>query len=180
MPEGYETAPNLPCRPVKPRHLLKSLYAFDASFALFIILIPLYAFWQCRWRADAETALFKHYLLWPGIFIVATAIGWLIVRQRLGARARAAMTPEGAKLGLLHPWLMLFLFIPHLLDLAIIIFCNFFVRGLFGVANLTMTAASLFLLVISIAVLARMERDVAPPPEPTETPSPAPALDPQA
>ncbi len=97
----------------------------------------------------------------------ATALGWLIVRQQLHARAAKALAEgNGSRIGLLHPWLMLFLFIPHLLDLANIIFCNFFVRGLFGVANLTMTAASLFLLVVAIAVLARMERDVAPPPEP--------------
>ena len=178
MPEGHETAPNLPCRPVRPKHLLKSLYAFDVGFALFIILIPLYAFWQCRWRVDAETEWFRHYLIWPGIFVAATAIGWLFVRHQLHVRARQALAAGGKRIGLLHPWLMLFLFIPHLLDLANIIYCNFFVRGLFGVANLTMTAASLFLLVVAIAVLAHMERDVAPPPEPTETPSPAP--EPQA
>jgi hypothetical protein len=167
MPDGYETAPSLPCRPVRPNHLIKSLYAFDAGFALFIVLIPLYAFWQCRWRADAETALFTHYLLWPGIFVAATAIGWLALRWRLHARARLAMTKGNERIGLLHPWLMLFLFIPHLLDLANIIFCNFFVRGRFGVANLTLTAASLFLLVVAIAVLAHVERDVEQPPEPS-------------
>ncbi len=169
MPGGYETAPNLPCHPVRPTQLLKSLYAFDGSFALFIILIPLYAFWQCRWRTDAETELFKHYLLWPGVFVIATVVSWLVVRQCLAARAHAAMTPEGAKLGLLHPWLMLFLFIPRLLDLANMIYCNFFVRGLFGVANLTMTASSLFLMVVAIAILAHMERDVAPPAEPANS-----------
>ena len=166
MPEGHETAPNLPCRPVRPRQLMKSLWAFDVGFAFFIILIPFYAFWQCRWRADAEIGWLRHYLLWPGIFIVATALGWLMVRKNLLQRARQAMAKGGSQVGLLHPWLMLFLFIPHLLDLANIIYCNFFVRGLFGVANMTMTAASLFLLVVAIAVLARMERDVAPPPEP--------------
>ena len=167
MPEGHETAPNLPCRPVRPRHLLKALWAFDIGFALFVILIPLYAFWQCRWRADAETGWLKHYLLWPGIFVVATALGWMLVRKSLRQRAHQAMSEGGSRIGLLHPWLMLFLFIPHLLDLANIIYCNFFVRGLFGVANMTMTAASLFLLVVAIAVLAHMERDVAPPPEPS-------------
>ncbi|MBP5299947.1 MAG: hypothetical protein J6Y80_00950 [Victivallales bacterium] len=169
MKEGFETAPNLPCRPVRPQQLLKSLYAFDAGFAFFIVIIPLCALWQCKWRAAAEDSLLAHYLIWPGIFVAATALGWLAVRRKIASRALQAVDNKELNVGMLHPWLMLFLFIPHLLDLANIIVCNFYVKGLFGVANLTMTAASLFLLVVAIAILARMERNIAPPPEPQET-----------
>jgi len=160
---GKDQVERMPCVPVRPEKFKKYLYLFDACFVLFTVMTPLFAFWNCRWRANPETGLLNEYLVVPTVIVLVTDILWLILRLRLVKRANE--NPDGT--GLFHPTL-LFMF----LGLSVADKVNEFVAiartgGSYGSRMAVVNAISVLVSLLAIAVISHMERGVrVPEPEP--------------
>ena len=168
-PSEHEQMEVLPVKRVSPKALLVALKVIDACYVFFTILLPLYAFWHCRWRANGESGLLHQYLIAPTILaLVADAI-WLVVRMRLARQARRILRGEEEHRGLLHPGMALVMLFTYVAG-HLTMFCgNTYARGTLGYVTNILFACSMILMAIVFALLARMEYGI---PQPQEEPRP--------
>ena len=166
-PSGHEKMEALPVKPVSPKTLLRCLPIFDGVFAVFTILLPIYAFWHCRWCAGAESELLSHYLIIPtALALVADAI-WLALRLRLTLHARRILRGEEENRGLLHPGMAMVMFLTYTGEIFCALVGNAFATGRVGYATNILIASTMVLLAVVMTVLASMECEM-PQPEPTD------------
>ena len=164
---GREPMDVLPVKPVSPKTLLHFLPIFDAVFAFLTILLALYAFWHCRWRTDAEPELLRHYLVLPILLALAADAVWLALRIRLARHARRILEGVEKHRGLLHPGMALVMLLCYLGEYLCALCGNIFARGRLGYATNALSATSLLVFAVVLAILACMECGI-PQPETTE------------
>ena len=164
-PSGHEAMEALPVKPVSPRTLLNCLPVFDAIFALFTILLPLYAFWHCRWSEIAEPELLCNYLVAPLVVMLVADLVWFALRLRLARRAHNILGGREQNLGLLHPEMALVVALTATAQVITALCGNTFASGQLGYMTNVLAAVSVLTLAILLAILASMEHGMPQPDE---------------
>ncbi len=164
---GHETMDIMPVKPASPKALLYTMMVGDAFFALFTVLLPLYAFWQCRWRAGGDSAdLLMRYLVAPTLLAIVADIIWIVLRLRLTRRARRILAGAEENQGLLHPGMALVMLLTVTGESLCNLVANSFCTGRLGYMTNTLFAMSMVILAIVFTVLSSVEHGI---PQPVET-----------
>lgn len=180
---GYEHVDRLKVHTVNPRFFTRMLVVFDIIIATLVVLTPLFALWRCRWSNDAprvlaevpetctvaniihdflftgaEPELLREFLAQPTIIAVAAACLWIAIRLRLQFKA---MTAKDGR-GLFQPALMLIFVGILALDWFNCVLATWQTEGVYGAKLMTINSLAILMAVLSIGIIAFMERDTPP------------------
>lgn len=180
---GYEHVDKLKVHTVNPRFFTRMLVVFDIIIATLVVLTPLFALWRCRWSNDAprvlaevpetctvankihdflftgaEPELLREFLAQPTIIAVAAACLWIAIRLRLQYKA---MTAKDGR-GLFQPALMLIFVGILALDWFNCVLATWQTEGVYGAKLMTINSLAILMAVLSIGIIAFMERDTPP------------------
>lgn len=166
--DGKEESAALPVRPVSPTALRRCLPAIDGIFAVFTLIMPLFALFQCCWRSNPQTGLLLHYLVPPlAVMLVADTV-WAMVRRKISASIQRALAEPEVYHGLLHPGAVMALLCTQVASQMVYIWSNFYASGRLGYSTMVIISGTMLLLALMIGVLVKMEAGI---PQPEKLPA---------